>query len=127
MTANITDQRMHNLSLEKLWNRGTVFLGTRYSIMCGAMSWVSEHNLVSAISNAGGFGVIACGAMTPDLLLKEIQLTKSKTRKPFGVNLITMHPDLDKLIDVCIATNVSHIVLAGIKCLRVNISFNTYY
>lgn len=51
-----------------LMRRGTEFLGTEHAILCGAMSWVSERNLVSAISNAGGFGVIACGAMTPELL-----------------------------------------------------------
>ena len=72
--------------------RGAEFLGSDYAILCGAMSWVSERNLVSAISNAGGFGVIACGAMTPELLDAEIAATKALTGKPFGVNLITMHP-----------------------------------
>ena len=67
--------------------------------MAGAMSWVSERNLVAAMSNAGGFGVIACGAMTPELLDAEIAATKALTDKPFGVNLITMHPDLFELID----------------------------
>jgi len=81
--------------------------------MCGAMSWVSERNLVSAISNAGGFGVIACGAMTPELLDGEIAATKAMTTKPFGVNLITMHPQLFDLIAVCGKHAVSHIVLAG--------------
>jgi enoyl-[acyl-carrier protein] reductase II len=81
--------------------------------MGGAMSWVSEHHLVAAISNGGGFGVIACGAMTPELLQKEIRATKTLTKKPFGVNLITMHPKLDELIDVCVAEKVGHIVLAG--------------
>ena len=45
--------------------RGTDFLGCDVAILGGAMSWISERNLVSAISNAGGFGVIACGAMSP--------------------------------------------------------------
>ena len=99
--------------INNIWKRGTDFLGSKYSIMCGAMSWVSEHNLVSAISNAGGFGIIACGSMSPELLTKEIKLTQIKTQKPFGVNLITMHPELEKLIDVCIDNKVSHVVLAG--------------
>jgi len=99
--------------LETLWQRGCDFLGTRYAIMGGAMSWLSERHLVSAISNAGGFGVIACGSMTVDLLEAEIIATKEMTDKPFGVNLITMHPDLEQLIDICISQNVSHIVLAG--------------
>jgi enoyl-[acyl-carrier protein] reductase II len=77
------------------------------------MSWVSERNLVSAISNAGGFGVIACGAMTPDLLDTEIFETKKLTDKPFGVNLITMHPQLFDLIAVCRKHDVGHVVLAG--------------
>ncbi len=99
--------------LQQLMHRGTDFLGCDVAIMGGAMSWVSERNLVSAISNAGAFGVIACGAMTPDLLDTEIAETKARTSRPFGVNLITMHPDLSKLIDVCTRHEVGHVVLAG--------------
>ena len=77
------------------------------------MTWVSERHLVAAISNSGGFGVLACGAMTPDLLAAEIEGTKGQTDRPFGVNLIVMHPDLDALIDVCTEHQVGHIVLAG--------------
>ena len=96
-----------------LMARGTAFLGSDYAILCGAMSWVSERHLVSAISNAGGFGVIACGAMTPELLDAEIAATKAMTEKPFGVNLITMHPGLFDLIAVCARHRISHVVLAG--------------
>lgn len=96
-----------------LMERGAQFLGSEYAILCGAMSWVSERKLVSAISNAGGFGVIACGAMTPELLDAEIAGTKALTDKPFGVNLITMHPQLFDLIEVCGRHGVGHVVLAG--------------
>ena len=96
-----------------LMARGKAFLGSEYAIMCGAMSWVSERNLVSAISNAGGFGVIACGAMPSELLDTEIAATKALTDKPFGVNLITMHPGLFELIAVCAKHDVGHVVLAG--------------
>lgn len=99
--------------LTKLWQRGCDLLGSRYAIMGGAMTWLSERKLVSALSNAGGFGVIACGSMTPDLLDTEITATLDLTERPFGVNLITMHPDLEALIGVCITRNVSHVVLAG--------------
>ena len=99
--------------LRHLMQRGTDFLGCDVAIMCGAMSWVSERNLVSAISNAGGFGVIACGAMSPELLDAEIAATKKLTAKPFGVNLITMHPQIMELIDVCAKYDVSHVVIAG--------------
>jgi len=98
---------------QALMQRGCDFLGTEYAILCGAMSWVSERNLVSAISNAGGFGVIACGAMTPELLDREIAGTRELTSKPFGVNLITMHPQLFELIEVCGKHRVGHVVLAG--------------
>jgi len=99
--------------LSSLMARGAAFLGSEMAIMCGAMSWISERNLVAAISNAGGFGLIACGAMTPDLLDTEIAETKKRTARPFGVNLITMHPQLTDLIGVCTRHNVTHIVLAG--------------
>ncbi len=77
------------------------------------MTWVSERHLVAAISTAGGFGVLACGAMTPALLAAEIDATRSLTEAPFGVNLIVMHPELDALIEVCLAKRISHVVLAG--------------
>jgi enoyl-[acyl-carrier protein] reductase II len=99
--------------LDRLWARGARFLGCEYAVMGGAMSWVSERHLVSAISNAGGFGVIACGAMTPALLEAEIAATQALTSRPFGVNLITMHPQLEDLARVCLAAGVGHVVLAG--------------
>ena len=99
--------------LDRLSQRGRDFLGSRHAIMAGAMTWVSERHLVSAISNAGGFGVIACGSMTPALLDAEIAATRALTDKPFGVNLITLHPAMMELIAVCARHEVSHIVLAG--------------
>lgn len=99
--------------LKRRMARGVDFLGSEVAILCGAMSWVSERHLVSAMSNAGGFGLIACGAMTPELLDNEIAETKKLTAKPFGVNLITMHPMLFDLIEVCSKHEVGHVVLAG--------------
>ncbi len=99
--------------LEKLWKRGCEFLGTEKAILGGAMSWISDSDLVAAISEAGGFGVLAGGALPPELLDKWIKDTQSKTKKPFGVNLITMHTALDTLIDVCANNKVSHVVFAG--------------
>ncbi len=99
--------------LDRLTARGRAFLGTRHAILGGAMTWVSERTLVSAISNAGGFGVIACGAMTPAMLEAEIAATAAMTDRPFGVNLITLHPQLMELIGVCRQARVGHVVLAG--------------
>ncbi|GBQ04712.1 NAD(P)H-dependent flavin oxidoreductase [Saccharibacter floricola] len=108
-----TDDAQARETLQRLWKPGCDFLGSELAILGGAMSWVSERNLVSAISNAGGFGVIACGAMSPERLEEEIVATQALTKRPFGVNLITMHPDLDALVNVCLSHNVTHIVLAG--------------
>jgi enoyl-[acyl-carrier protein] reductase II len=99
--------------LASLWKRGTDFLGCEHAILGGAMTWVSERNLVSSISNAGGFGVLACGGMDTKMLAAEIEATRAMTDKPFGVNLINLHPDIDRLIDVCREQSVSHVVLAG--------------
>ncbi len=99
--------------LQALMARGTAFLGSDVAIMAGAMSWISERHLVSAMSNAGGFGVIAGGAMPPPILSAEIAATKAMTDNPFGVNLITMHPQLTDLIAVCAEHKVTHVVLAG--------------
>jgi len=99
--------------LDRLWARGREVLGCDLAIMGGAMTWVSERNLVAAISNAGGFGVIASGSMSPELLAAEIAATKKLTLRPFGVNLITLHPNLTELIDVCAEYRVGHVVLAG--------------
>jgi len=112
-TPNSMSEESARAELQDLWRRGRDFLGCEYAILGGAMSWLSERHLVSAISNAGGFGIIACGSMTPDLLAEEIAATQALTSKPFGVNLITMHPELDALTDVCIDGGVSHVVLAG--------------
>jgi enoyl-[acyl-carrier protein] reductase II len=99
--------------LQTLMTRGNAFLGSDVAIMAGAMSWISERNLVSAMCNAGGFGVIAGGAMPPEILDTEIAATKTMTKRPFGVNLITMHPQLFDLIAICAKHGVSHVVLAG--------------
>jgi len=107
------DRDWSRAELDRLWARGREFLGVEHAIMGGAMTWVSERRLVAAISDAGGFGVIASGSMSPDLLDAEITATAALTRRPFGVNLITMHPQLLELIDVCAAHRIGHVVLAG--------------
>ncbi len=99
--------------LDRLWARGRSVLGSDVAIMGGAMTWVSERNLVAAISNAGGFGVIASGSMSPELLSAEIAAARALTDRPFGVNLITLHPRLSELIEVCARHRVGHVVLAG--------------
>jgi enoyl-[acyl-carrier protein] reductase II len=108
-----TQGRRLAAELDRLWVRGKDILGCDLAIMGGAMTWVSERNLVAAISNARGFGVIASGSMSPELLAAEISATKALTERPFGVNLINLHPQLLDLIDVCAHNGIGHIVLAG--------------
>src|SRR5438105_14366509 len=110
-SAAVPDRR--RAELDRLWARGRAFLGTDLAVMGGAMTWVSERNLVAAISNGGGFGVIASGSMSPELLSREIAATAALTAPPFGGNLITMHPQPMELIDVCVDHRVGQAVLAG--------------
>ena len=99
--------------VDALSQRGRDFLGSDFAVLGGAMTWVSERHLVAAISNAGGFGVLACGSMGPELLSAEIAATAALTDRPFGVNLIVMHPQLEDLARTCLAHRVGHVVLAG--------------
>ncbi|MBN2416762.1 nitronate monooxygenase [bacterium] len=82
---------MHNLT-KKLFQPGADFLGVTYPILCGAMTWVSDPGLVSAVSNEGGFGTLAGGNAPPAILEEQITETRRLTDKPFGVNLITIAP-----------------------------------
>jgi len=109
----MVEKMMELKYLPHAWKRGTDFLGTRYAILCGAMTWVSESGLVSAISNEGGFGVIAGGNMPPALLAKEIDATRRKTRFPFGVNLITVAPGFRDQIDVVVREKAPFVIFAG--------------
>lgn len=99
--------------LHRLWQKGIAFLGCSYGILGGAMTWISDHALVSAISEAGGFGVLAVGSLTPLDLEKEIEATRERTNQPFGVNLILFRPDIDDLVNLCGKRKISHIFLGG--------------
>lgn len=84
-----------------------------YKIIGGAMSWISDANLVAALANAGALGVLATGAMTPDELDIAIKDIKSKTTKPFGVNLIGLSPYYNELLEICAKNKVEIIILAA--------------
>lgn len=101
------------VKIQKLMKRGCEILGSDYAIMGGAMTWISDAMLVSAMSNAGIFGVLASGAMDGDLLRKEVEATQERTKRNFGVNIIYVNPKLHDLIGVCAERKVSHIIIAG--------------
>jgi len=99
--------------LDQLWKRGQDFLGVHYPIMCGAMTWISESSLVSAVSNAGAFGCLAAGNMPPEELADEIDKTKALTDKPFAVNLITIAPNYKEHLRIAIEKEMRFIIFAG--------------
>ncbi len=82
-------------------------LGIEYPIIQGGMVWICMHELCSAVSEAGGLGVLAAGGMTVDELKEEMKLVKGLTKKPFGVNVPLLRPDAEELIDASIAGGVS--------------------
>ncbi len=81
-------------------------IGIKYPIFQGGMAWASNYALASAVSNAGGLGIIGAGQMPPDFLVKEIRKAKENTDKPFGVNLILYLPHIDELVDAVIREGV---------------------
>ncbi len=99
--------------LNHVWKRGQEFLGTELPVMCGAMTWISDPDLVSRMSNLGAFGVLAAGNMPPDLFAEYVEKTRAMTDKPFAGNVITIAPSyLDHLGILC-DQKVGHIVFAG--------------
>lgn len=87
-------------------NRITELFNIEFPIIQGGMIWTSGWRLASAVSNAGGLGVIGAGSMYPDVLRGHIQKCKKATSKPFGVNIPMLYPDIDKLMDIIIAEGV---------------------
>jgi enoyl-[acyl-carrier protein] reductase II len=88
-------------------NRITRLFNIEYPIIQAGMVWASGWKLASAVSNAGGLGLIGAGSMYPDVLREHIRQCKSATNKPFGVNIPLMYPDIKELINIIIAEKVS--------------------
>lgn len=100
-------------TLEHLWKRGKEFLGVDTPIMCGAMTWISESQLVSTVSNLGAFGCLAAGNAPADLLAQDIDETFKKTDKPFAVNLITIAPNFREHLPIVVDKQVPFVIFAG--------------
>lgn len=114
-------------------NRITQLFGIQYPIIQAGMVWTSGWKLASAVSNAGGLGLIGSGSMYPDVLQEHIRKCKAATPKPFGVNVPLLYPDIDKHIQVIIDEKVpivftsagnpktwtSHLKQYGIKVVHV--------
>ena len=88
-------------------NRVTQLFGIKYPIIQAGMIWASGWRLASAVSNAGGLGLIGAGSMYPDVLREHIQKCKAATNKPFGVNVPLLYPAINELIEIIIEEKVS--------------------
>ena len=91
----------------------TRLLGIQFPLIQGAMAWISERNLTSAVSNSGGAGVIAAGGRSADWVREEIRATKKLTDKPFGVNVMLMAPNKDEIVKVICEEKVAFVTLGA--------------
>jgi enoyl-[acyl-carrier protein] reductase II len=87
-------------------NRITALFNVQYPIIQAGMVWVSGYKLASAVSNAGGLGLIGAGSMYPHVLKEHIQKCKRATKKPFGVNVPLFYPDLEEILGIIIEEGV---------------------
>lgn len=87
-------------------NRITELFGIQYPIIQGGMVWISGWRLASAVSNAGGLGLLGAGSMHPETLVEHIHQMKLATDKPWGVNIPLMYPEIDRLVDLIISEGV---------------------
>ncbi|QYJ67886.1 NAD(P)H-dependent flavin oxidoreductase [Flavobacterium litorale] len=87
-------------------NRITQLFGIEYPIIQAGMIWASGYKLASAVSNAGGLGLIGAGSMYPDVLREHIQKCKKATNKPFGVNVPMLYPNIEEIMDIIVKEGV---------------------
>lgn len=110
---------------DKLWKRGQDFLGVKYPIISGAMTWISTSALVKTVCDHGGFGVLAAGNMPPEMLEQEIDKCRQTIPGPFGVNLITIAANFPQHLEIVAKANVPVVVFAGrtpgreeVRCIK---------
>lgn len=99
--------------LEKLAQRGMEFLGTKYPIISGAMTWISDARLVEVVAKNGAFPVLAGGNMPPDLFEQEVDACIDKLKTPFAVNMITIAPNYRAHYEILQSKDVPFVVFAG--------------
>lgn len=84
----------------------TQLLGIEYPIIQGGMAWVAEYHLASAVSAAGGLGILGAASAPPEVVREQIQETKKRTDKPFGVNVMLMNPNADEVAKIVVEEGV---------------------
>ncbi len=99
--------------IDKLWKKGKDFLGVKYPIISGGMTWISDYNLVKAVSDNGAFPVLACGNMPADILNAEIDKCINNLAGPFAVNLVTIAPNYKIHYDIVKTKDIPFVIFAG--------------
>ena len=99
--------------IDRFLKVGREFLGSKYPIMCGAMTWISDPQLMSAVGEAGGFGLVAGGNAPVAILKDQIIETRKISQAPFGVNVITLAPVYKDQLDLVCDLGCEFIVFAG--------------
>jgi len=94
-------------------NRLTQLLHIEYPIIQAGMIWASGWKLASAVSRAGGLGILGAGSMYPDVLREQIRKCKAATDRPFGVNLPLLYPDIEKHIEIIIENRVPVVITSA--------------
>jgi len=104
---------METKLFDHLSKLGRTFLGVRYPIICGAMTWVSDPKLVASLCNAGGFASLAGGNTPVKVLEEQIYQTRQLTNKPFAVNLITIAPAYKEHLQLIKKLKIPFVIFAG--------------
>ncbi len=99
--------------IKKYFKQGSEFLGVKYPIICGAMTWVSDPDLVATVTNHGGFASLAGGNTPVDILRDQIIKTRTMTDHPFGVNLITIAPLFKDHLELIKEMQPEFVIFAG--------------
>jgi enoyl-[acyl-carrier protein] reductase II len=99
--------------LDRFFETGRQFLGCKYPIMCGAMTWVSDPKLVTAVGKAGGFGLLAGGNAPVEVLKEQVGSTRRMSDAPFGVNIITLAPVYQEQLNLICDLGCQYVVFAG--------------
>ena len=99
--------------IDRFFERGRDFLGCRYPVLCGAMTWVSDPKMIATVCNAGGFGLLAGGNAPTEVLKQQILETRELTHCPFGVNIITLAPAYPDQLDMICDLGCEFVVFAG--------------
>lgn len=106
------DNESRTPNVDQWGKAGSDFLGVRYPLMCGGMTWISDANMVKAIHDCGGFGVLAAGNMPAELLEKEIDICQ-QMQGPYALNLVTIAPNFKAHLEVALDKRVPMVIFAG--------------